>query len=129
MDKIPVDSKELETTANEFDIDCESGEVKSVCYQDCLSKNSNENFDDIENNDTEFIIFSDSDEETDDDRDKLRTLYFEMAQCSLEELMGIDSEETRVDEECEPRKKLVKLEESGNDVQMGRWVFRIRIAA
>lgn len=119
MDKIPVDSKELESAAIQFDIDCQSGEVKSICHQDCLSKNSDEHFDDIENNDAEFIIFSDSDEETVDDRDKLKTLYIKMGQCSLEEIMAIDNEGVKVDEEDEPSKKLSKLEESGNEEQMG----------
>lgn len=115
MDNIPVDSKQFETFAKEFQIDCE-GEVKSVCYEDCLSKEDLEiQFEDIEENEHEYVTFSDSEEENDDSVDKLRTLYFSMAQCSLSELMSWDNDGCTTSQlDGEPSKKQVKLDENPN---------------
>lgn len=107
MDNIPIDSKKFETAATEFLINSE-GEVKSVCYEDCLNENSVE-YDDIEENEREYVIFSDSEEESDNIQCKLKTLYSRMAQCSLGELMSRDNRENTVDE---PSTKQARLEES-----------------
>lgn len=119
MNKLPLDSKQLEIAAKDFDIDCE-GEVKSVCYEDCLNKDTEEDVEDISENDTEIVLFSDSGDEVDDDDEshlRLKELYIKMVGCSLDEVMALDLEGNMVnqEEQDEPNRKLPKLEELGSD--------------
>lgn len=124
MLNVPVESKKLDDMAKEFDIDLDSGVVKSVCFADCLGKEDMEKADveDLEAHEIELVIFSDSDDGEDDGedgKDKLRTLYFKMAQCSLTEVIACDNggnrHEDGEEEEVEegPSKKLKTENDSG----------------
>lgn len=112
MDKVPYDTKQLEETAKKFDIDC-NGEVKSICFEDCVEKDFQINFDDIEDKETDFVFISDCEEEDDESREKLKALYLGMSQCSLEELMAWDIDQNEVGAaEGEPSTKNMKLQET-----------------
>ncbi|XP_074030275.1 uncharacterized protein isoform X2 [Leptinotarsa decemlineata] len=62
-------------------------EAKSECFKDCL--NENIEFDEIEENECEYVIFTDSEDEEDDENqsERLRELYKQFSKSSLEEIV------------------------------------------
>lgn len=107
MDIIPVDSRNFETVAKQYHLDSEGG-VKSVCFEDCLQEEPR--IEDVEDNETEYVIFSDSECENEDE-DRLKALYDKMANCNLGELMAKNGEGD-VEEVVEPSRKLMKMDET-----------------
>lgn len=110
MDNIPVDLKE--SKAKNLYIDCQ-GEIRSDCYEDCLVEDIT--FDDVEENEFEFVVFSDSEDENEEDCDKLRTLYMSMAQCNLGD---VTNEEIEIEVDGEPSRKLVKIDENASEKEV-----------
>ncbi|KAJ8948712.1 hypothetical protein NQ318_017880 [Aromia moschata] len=72
------------------DYNLDSEEVKSVCFDDCLKEDIS--FSDVEENTSEYVIFSDSEDESNEKESKLRTLYLRMRDMSLEDIIQCDSE-------------------------------------
>ncbi|KAJ8985117.1 hypothetical protein NQ317_012767 [Molorchus minor] len=70
--------------------DSREEEVKSVCFDDCLKDDSGSS--DIEENISDFVILSDSEDESNESGNRLRTLYARMADMSLEEIIRTESE-------------------------------------
>ncbi|KAJ8929896.1 hypothetical protein NQ314_017361 [Rhamnusium bicolor] len=93
------------------DYETNSEELKSICFEDCLKEDIS--FSDIEENSSDFIIFSDSEDESTEEENMLRTLYVRLDKVSLEEVVKLDDEGIDNDPSIPgPSKKVLKLEQN-----------------
>ncbi|XP_018570513.1 uncharacterized protein LOC108910411 [Anoplophora glabripennis] len=102
MEQLYADEKTEEFVNKDYEL--KSEEVRSVCFDDCLKEGLS--FSDVEENEREYVVLSDSEDESSEDQNKLRTLYVRLKDVSLEDIVKLDNGE---EQEAGPSRKVLKL--------------------